>query len=801
MGLPEDTQKAFKHEGKYTPERAALHEKIMASFLEHVPGVPRGRQPVAVVMMGGPASGKSTVVKHLLGEDYGADFVNVNPDDVKDHLPEYLRGIGAHGGPSARDAAASVHEESSEIAEEIRKLAVSARKNLVLDGTGKNAEKYAAKLEQFRAAGYHVRLVMVHTDMDAARERAAQRSEHKGRWVPDAFVEEAHHVIPGNFEKIAKAADEAVLVDNNGQPPKVALELEGSARRVRDEKFVKQFEEDAAYRHKIARERGWMKAFLASLVKASKKGKLSPSVTLEDMLKRLQRKDVGEVEDNSTGIEDAEDLQRFREEAAKPEPAPQAMHKGLYFEKAERPPAGFEAAPHSHHGGFRRRVNGDWVYWYPGQGVLRATAAREHFARVPIEQPAPAPTPTRMAEGAQLAPFAGSRADINKNPGLYKMEHGKFRWHSVPGKDGEPSRLEPDVDDRTKAQLVGEYAPLISKEARAALKLHALKATHLAGGGKEGNQTLLDLQRAGVEGLLNAVRAYRGGQPFGMYAQSYVRGYARLEAGRQGRLHLSERHAANLRRYVAARVRAQAMLGEADPSPEQVAKFYDLRLKHVHGGLGEGGEAPVPMEGYDLGQGRRGGQGPLRGAEQRRGRLAWAQAYDAYLRGEEVELGDAEAAASATQEAPDAEERAAAKEQVSRALKHIAGLKGGVEVTARAPGRYESEARYKVDDAADLLRRRLGLGEHEEHTTNRLAAEVPVYRKAASGEWKRVSERAARERMDQIVEAAMAQLRDAVRGLRKSQGDRFPELTQLLSSPVAWLPGEWAPFVTLGLAP
>jgi predicted ABC-type ATPase len=909
MGLPEDTQKAFKHGDSYTPERAALHEKIKASFLAHVPPVPKDQQPVAVVMMGGSASGKSTVVKHLLGDAGKTDFVNANPDDVKEQLPEYKKGIGEHGGPSAKDTAASVHEESSDIAEEVRNSAIADRKNLILDGTGRNADKYAKKIEQLRAAGYHVRLVMVHVDINGARARAVQRAERSGRWVPDAFVEEAHHVIPGNFEKIAKSADEAVLIDNNGRPPKSVLELQGDQRRVLDESFVKEFEQDAARKHAVARERGWMKALLMSLIK-SQSSKLPVSVPMEDMLARLKRTDVGEVEDNATGIEDAEDLKRFREEAAKPEPAPQALHKGLYFgksggpfigprggkwadaahtvpwkddlaavrrksaakqehhneveaagfeaghayarrlrdeadtsharhhecqeydipkglkggdrdtfrvaynnsykaaiqlfreqnnalplRKADRPPAGFAAAPHSHHGGYRRKVNGDWVYWYPGQGVLRPTAAREHFQHASIKVPSPAPAPVRMVEGAPLAPFLHSRADITKNPGLYKMEHGKFRWHAAPGKEGEPGRLEPDVDDRTKAQLVGEYAPLISKEARAALKLHALKATYSLGGGKEGNQTLLDLQRAGVEGLLNAIRAYRGGQPFGMYAQSYVRGYARLEAGRQGRLHLSERHAANLRRYVAAKVRAQAVLGE--PSPEQVARFYDLRMKHVHGGLDQAaGDAPVPMEGYDLGVGRKGGEGPQRGAAERRGRLDWARAYDSYLRGDEVELGDAEAAASATQAAPDAEERAAAKEQVGRALAHISGLKGGVEVKARAPGRYESEAAYKVDDAADLLRRRLGLGEHEEaHTTNRLSAEVPVYRKTASGEWKRVSERAARERMDQIVEAAMSRLRDAVRGLRKGY---FPELDLLLKSHAAWLPSERAPFVTLG---
>lgn len=312
-GLPADTQRAYKKGDKYTPERAALHERAYGSFLDHVPVVPSDLKPVAIVMMGGPASGKGTVLRHLLDEEQ--DFVNCNPDDCKELLPEYGRALHLReqgGVPvSAKDAALSVHEESSDMAEEVRKRAVAARKNLVLDGTGKNAEKYKKKIAELRAAGYHVRLMMPHVDIDEARQRAKDRANSTGRYVPDDFVEEAHHLIPGNFESVAAAADEAVLLDNSKPPPRPVWTSVGGDEQVLDEQFVSDFRKVAKERHGTAKERGWLKALRAAELRKAAKRELPPSVSMDDMLGRFE-KDLGQAPDNATGLEDAGDVRRWR---------------------------------------------------------------------------------------------------------------------------------------------------------------------------------------------------------------------------------------------------------------------------------------------------------------------------------------------------------------------------------------------------------------------------------------------------------------------------------------------------------
>lgn len=310
IGLPADTQKAYQKDGEYTPERQALHEKVYSKFLDHVSRVPDSQKPVAVVMMGGSASGKGTVVRHVMGDHN--DFVNVNPDDCKEEIPEYKQAINlgesGEGTPrSAKDAALMAHEESSDMADEIRKRAVAGRKNLILDGTGKNAEKYAAKIHELKEAGYHVRLLMPHVDMQEAQKRAKERAQRSGRYVPDDFVEMAHHLIPGNFETVAAATDEAVLFDNRKPPPRPVwtIDNQNGTQKIHDPNFVSDFKRTGKERHAAARDRGWLKK--ASPPADTK----SPSVTLEEMLERMKT-NRGEAPDNATGLEDEADVKRFR---------------------------------------------------------------------------------------------------------------------------------------------------------------------------------------------------------------------------------------------------------------------------------------------------------------------------------------------------------------------------------------------------------------------------------------------------------------------------------------------------------
>lgn len=306
-GLPKDTQKHYAPQGEYAPARAQMHERIIAKFFDHVPSVPKGQDPVAVITMGGMAAGKSTLVKHLMGDAH--DFVDVNPDKVKEELPEFQQGIslGTHDGKpvAAKDAAAAVHEESSDVAKELRKRSIAERKNMIIDRSGDDVKKMHDIIRELKAQGYHVRLVMAHVPYEMAQKRAVSRANKEGRYVLEHVLARSHHVVPGNFEPIAKEADDFMLFDTGtgGAPRPVWTGAMGGQHKVHDPTYVNEFKRIGQERHAIAKEKGWMKSLAEStLRKAMAERKTNPSVSLDEMLHRVKTP-RGESHDHETGLD------------------------------------------------------------------------------------------------------------------------------------------------------------------------------------------------------------------------------------------------------------------------------------------------------------------------------------------------------------------------------------------------------------------------------------------------------------------------------------------------------------------
>jgi len=223
-GMPKDTSEAHKdpQTGEYTPERKALHKKIIDAFVnggglgdKPAKVVPPSKKPISMFMLGTTASGKSTardqVEPNPFG-DYGA--VVVDPDAIKAMIPEYQQSVNA----SARDAAAIVHKESSEIANEINKVAMEQRKNVVVDGTGKNLKKMQTKIAAAKNKGYHASALMPHVPAQDCKQRADERAEKTGRYVPHHIIEDCAANVGKNFLALQDQFDDFNLFDNRNRP-------------------------------------------------------------------------------------------------------------------------------------------------------------------------------------------------------------------------------------------------------------------------------------------------------------------------------------------------------------------------------------------------------------------------------------------------------------------------------------------------------------------------------------------------------------------------------------------------------
>lgn len=217
----------------YTPERRAFHDQVIGSYFEGK--VPAKGQKVAIVMMGGTASGKSTMLR-TAGRG-GPDFVHVDPDDIKGKLPEYREAVKQ----KYKGAASMAHEESSTLGKRVLKEAIDGGYNVVLDGTGANGEKYAKQVQGLKDKGYFVHLMMPDQDMATAVRDAGGRAERTGRYVPNEFIAKAYDAIPGNFHKIAKLADSAQLFDRRRNGKMVWEKTPDGAVQDHDPEFVSKY--------------------------------------------------------------------------------------------------------------------------------------------------------------------------------------------------------------------------------------------------------------------------------------------------------------------------------------------------------------------------------------------------------------------------------------------------------------------------------------------------------------------------------------------------------------------------------
>jgi HK97 family phage portal protein len=209
-------------DGGLTPERQALHSSIIS---ETMAGSKPSEHPTALFLGGGPAAGKSVLLKSK-PIDTG---VIINPDDYKPKLPEYHQMIKAG---ESKGAASFVHEESSGLAKQATRQAQDEHKSYTLDGTGDSSyDKMHSKIAAARAAGHRIVGRYVTVDTNVAYQRAEKRALKSGRHVPESYLRETHASVSGVFRRLIEHGDldEAELWDNNGATPILVASKEAGA--------------------------------------------------------------------------------------------------------------------------------------------------------------------------------------------------------------------------------------------------------------------------------------------------------------------------------------------------------------------------------------------------------------------------------------------------------------------------------------------------------------------------------------------------------------------------------------------
>jgi predicted kinase len=221
---------------QWTPARDRAQGELVASLYENADQVPCERMAIIAGGLGG--AGKSTVLSKHAGIDL-SQYLTINPDDIKEEMGK--RGlIPEVEGLSPMEASDLVHEESSAVAKQLARKALSDGKNVIWDITMSSPESTERRISDLRAAGYSIVGIFVDIPVETSVRRADTRHRlgHEdyragiglgGRYVPPEVIRAQADDDWGSknrktFEAVRPRFDRWSRYDNSvdGRPPILA---------------------------------------------------------------------------------------------------------------------------------------------------------------------------------------------------------------------------------------------------------------------------------------------------------------------------------------------------------------------------------------------------------------------------------------------------------------------------------------------------------------------------------------------------------------------------------------------------
>jgi len=140
----------------------------------------RQGQPMAWIMMGAPGSGKSTW--------------------IKTHTPSFAKWLDIDGiNKGLFNGNASTLSRASNQAFKFFAKSIERGDSVIMDGTGANAKRTKEHLDKAKAAGYKVFLVYIDVPEQVAVDRAEQRYQDGGRFIPEKRVRQYWHLVRNSW--------------------------------------------------------------------------------------------------------------------------------------------------------------------------------------------------------------------------------------------------------------------------------------------------------------------------------------------------------------------------------------------------------------------------------------------------------------------------------------------------------------------------------------------------------------------------------------------------------------------------
>ena len=164
----------------------------------------------AVFLAGGPGSGKTFVANKMLS---GTGLRPINSDEVYEYLMT-KQGLEMDPDVISSPQGQELRDKAKEISRKRERHYLDGRIGLIIDGTGKNIEKYATMVQKLKAIGYEVAMLYVNTSLEVAQERNLQRK----RSLQPAMVKNMWNEVQDNMMQFQQifGAQNFLIVDNRG---------------------------------------------------------------------------------------------------------------------------------------------------------------------------------------------------------------------------------------------------------------------------------------------------------------------------------------------------------------------------------------------------------------------------------------------------------------------------------------------------------------------------------------------------------------------------------------------------------
>jgi predicted ABC-type ATPase len=197
-----------KTTGDYYPERQKLHRDIMDSFKKELICI-QNDEPIAILMGGSPASGKSTFLRKYAPYLLKEEILKVDADEIRAKLPEY-KGWNAN----------QTHQETRDIVDTLlsnRTIGIPCKYDVIYDGTMNSTKSYYPLIALLKKLGYKVFIVYIDkVEEEVIRKRALERYKKSGRFVPMAVIDDFFTRGKSALNELKSKADGYMIVDGSG---------------------------------------------------------------------------------------------------------------------------------------------------------------------------------------------------------------------------------------------------------------------------------------------------------------------------------------------------------------------------------------------------------------------------------------------------------------------------------------------------------------------------------------------------------------------------------------------------------